>query len=63
MTVRIVLGAQFGDEAKGKISDFLSRHARYVVRSGAGRTPVTRSISPKGTWSSTSSRAASSGTA
>jgi adenylosuccinate synthase len=31
-----VLGAQFGDEAKGKISDFLAADARYVVRSGGG---------------------------
>ncbi len=29
-------GAQFGDEAKGKITDFLAAHARYVVRSGGG---------------------------
>jgi adenylosuccinate synthase len=36
MTVRVVLGAQFGDEAKGKISDFMSASARYVVRSGGG---------------------------
>jgi len=35
-TVRIVLGAQFGDEAKGKITDFLASDARYVVRSGGG---------------------------
>ncbi len=31
-----MLGAQFGDEAKGKISDYLSAEARYVVRSGGG---------------------------
>ena len=31
-----MLGAQFGDEAKGKISDFLAADARYVVRSGGG---------------------------
>ncbi len=31
-----MLGAQFGDEAKGKISDFLAAGARYVVRSGGG---------------------------
>jgi len=35
-TVRIVVGAQFGDEAKGKISDFLAADARYVVRTGGG---------------------------
>ena len=34
--VRVVVGAQFGDEAKGKISDFLAAGARYVVRTGGG---------------------------
>ncbi len=32
----MVVGAQFGDEAKGKISDFLSADFRYVVRTGGG---------------------------
>ncbi len=36
MSVRIVVGAQFGDEAKGKITDFLAADARYVVRTGGG---------------------------
>ncbi len=36
MTVRIVIGAQFGDEAKGKITDYLAADARYVVRTGGG---------------------------
>ncbi|MCI4364523.1 MAG: adenylosuccinate synthase [Thermoplasmata archaeon] len=31
-----MIGAQFGDEAKGKISDFLAADARYVVRSAGG---------------------------
>ncbi|HKN07441.1 MAG TPA: adenylosuccinate synthase [Thermoplasmata archaeon] len=35
-TVRIVVGAQFGDEAKGKITDYLAAGARYVVRTGGG---------------------------
>ena len=30
------MGAQFGDEAKGKITDFLSARARFVVRTGGG---------------------------
>jgi adenylosuccinate synthase len=34
--VRVVVGAQFGDEAKGKITDFLASEARYVVRTGGG---------------------------
>ncbi len=36
MSVRIVIGAQFGDEAKGKITDYLAAQARYVVRTGGG---------------------------
>lgn len=36
MTVTVILGAQFGDEAKGKIADFLAERARYVVRTGGG---------------------------
>jgi len=32
----VVVGAQFGDEAKGKICDYLSAGARYVVRTGGG---------------------------
>jgi adenylosuccinate synthase len=36
MSVTAIIGAQFGDEAKGKISDFLAEKARFVVRSGGG---------------------------
>lgn len=36
MTVRVVVGAQFGDEAKGKITDYLAAEARHVVRTGGG---------------------------
>ncbi|HTT16099.1 MAG TPA: adenylosuccinate synthase [Thermoplasmata archaeon] len=36
MTVVVVVGAQFGDEAKGKIADYLAADARYVVRTGGG---------------------------
>jgi len=32
----VIVGAQFGDEAKGKITDFLAADARYVVRTGGG---------------------------
>jgi adenylosuccinate synthase len=35
-SVRVVVGAQFGDEAKGKITDYLAAGARYVVRTGGG---------------------------
>ena len=34
--VTVVVGAQFGDEAKGKVCDYLSANARYVVRTGGG---------------------------
>ena len=36
MSVIVIVGAQFGDEAKGKITDFLAADARYVVRTGGG---------------------------
>ncbi|MCI4367276.1 MAG: adenylosuccinate synthetase, partial [Thermoplasmata archaeon] len=36
MSVTVVVGAQFGDEAKGKITDWLAAKARYVVRTGGG---------------------------
>jgi len=36
MSVRVVIGAQFGDEAKGKLSDELAATARYVVRTSGG---------------------------
>jgi len=32
----VILGTQFGDEAKGKITDFLASDAQYVVRTGGG---------------------------
>lgn len=35
-TVCVVVGAQFGDEAKGKISDYLAAGVRAVVRTGGG---------------------------
>lgn len=36
MTVRIVLGAQWGDEGKGKIVDLLSNRTRWVARYQGG---------------------------
>jgi adenylosuccinate synthase len=48
MSVRIVLGAQFGDEAKGKITDFLAASARYVVRSGGGPNTGHTIVLPEG---------------
>ena len=46
MAITAVIGAQWGDEGKGKIVDYLSRKADYVVRfhggAGAGHTIVNR---------------------
>lgn len=36
MTVTAIIGAQFGDEAKGKITDYLAGDATFVVRTGGG---------------------------
>jgi len=36
MSIRVVVGAQWGDEGKGKIVDLLSREADYVVRYQGG---------------------------
>lgn len=36
MAVSVVVGAQWGDEAKGKIVDLFAQHARYVVRYAGG---------------------------
>ncbi|MCI4336944.1 MAG: adenylosuccinate synthetase, partial [Thermoplasmata archaeon] len=36
MSVTVIVGAQFGDEAKGKITDYLAVNARHVVRTGGG---------------------------
>lgn len=36
MSVRVVIGAQWGDEGKGKIVDLLSKEADYVVRYQGG---------------------------
>jgi adenylosuccinate synthase len=44
----VVIGAQFGDEAKGKISDFLAAQARYVVRSAGGPNTGHTILLPEG---------------
>lgn len=36
MSIRVVVGAQWGDEGKGKIVDLLSKNADYVVRYQGG---------------------------
>jgi len=44
MTVTLVIGTQWGDEGKGKVVDYYSKHADYVVRfqggSVTGDTPI-----------------------
>ena len=44
MTVTAVVGAQWGDEGKGRIIDFLAKQANYVIRfqggDNAGHTVV-----------------------
>lgn len=44
MSVTLVIGAQWGDEGKGKIIDFLSEHSDYVIRyhggNNAGHTVI-----------------------
>lgn len=47
-TVTVVVGAQFGDEAKGKITDFLAAHARFVVRTGGGPNAGHTIVLPQG---------------
>ncbi len=36
MTVTLVIGTQWGDEGKGKVVDYFSKHADYVVRYQGG---------------------------
>ena len=36
MAIRVVIGAQWGDEGKGKIVDLLSDKAHYVARFQGG---------------------------
>jgi len=47
MSIKVVVGAQWGDEGKGKIIDILSKDADYVVRyqggNNAGHTVVNQS--------------------
>ena len=48
MTVTVVVGAQFGDEAKGKITDYLAAKAKYVVRTGGGPNAGHSIVLPQG---------------
>jgi adenylosuccinate synthase len=44
----VIVGAQFGDEAKGKITDYLAANARYVVRTGGGPNAGHTIVIPEG---------------
>ena len=48
MAVRAVLGAQWGDEGKGKIVDFLSRDANIVARFNGGNNAGHTVMNPLG---------------
>src|SRR5436305_4005831 len=48
MTVVAVIGAQWGDEGKGKIVDELSMHTQYVVRYQGGSNAGHRVVHDKG---------------
>ena len=39
----VVIGAQWGDEGKGKIVDYLAENAKYVVRYAGGPMQGTQS--------------------
>ena len=43
MTVTAVVGAQWGDEGKGRIIDYLAQEADVVIRFQGGDKPTTPS--------------------
>ena len=43
MPSTVLVGAQWGDEGKGKITDLIAREFDFVVRIQGGQTPGTRS--------------------
>src|SRR6266513_3846324 len=51
MTVLAIIGAQWGDEGKGKIVDELSMHADFVVRYQGGSNAGHRVVHEKGEFS------------
>jgi adenylosuccinate synthase len=50
MPVAAVIGAQWGDEGKGKVVDMLSERARYVVRFSGGDNAGHTVVNPYGEW-------------
>jgi len=51
MAVTAVIGAQWGDEAKGKIVDLLSAEAEIVARFNGGDNAGHTVVNPYGTLS------------
>src|SRR5512136_2567183 len=48
MTVAAVIGAQWGDEGKGKMVDMLAEKAKYVVRFSGGDNAGHTVVNPHG---------------
>ena len=61
MPAYAVLGAQWGDEGKGKIVDFLARDADIVARFAGGNNAGHTVVNDQGKFSFHSSRVACSG--
>ena len=53
MSNTILVGAQWGDEGKGKIIDFMTEQADIVAELRAELTPDTRSLSARRSTSCT----------
>ncbi|KKR45131.1 MAG: Adenylosuccinate synthetase [Parcubacteria group bacterium GW2011_GWB1_40_14] len=49
MPVTVVLGAQWGDEGKGKIVDMLAQNADYVIRFNGGNNAGHTIVNEHGT--------------
>ena len=49
----VIVGAQWGDEGKGKVVDLLAERADAVIRFQGGTTPATRSSATARSLSST----------
>ena len=56
----VIVGMQWGDEGKGRFTDYLAKEARWSSATRAGTTPATPSSSTARSSSSSWSRAASS---
>ena len=50
MPSTVLVGAQWGDEGKGKITDLIASDYDYVVRFQGGNTPATPSSTATRSW-------------